>query len=99
MNGILGIGVRALLLVCLFSPVIAASPKTTPVECPPEMVCFTIEEAHRINVKLIELERDLKIAKAKKLRRFGPSIGCTVGYEFETSGPGINCGLMYGFRW
>lgn len=92
------IGVPVLLLMLALGTATAASPKPTLDECPSHLVCFTPAEAHRINVKLITLERDVKVAKIKKLKRFGTTIGCGAGHAFTTNEVNINCGVMWGFR-
>jgi len=74
------------------------SPQPTLQECPSHLVCFTPEEAHRINVKLIKLERDVKVAKISRIRRFGTTVGCGGTYGFVNDDVDLSCGVMWGFR-
>jgi hypothetical protein len=90
---------------CLVAALAAPAKLPDPVrDCPIGLVCYTPAEVGEISTKLITLERDVTIAKAK-VRRFGWTIGCGGGavptldagvLEVE---PKVVCGAIYGFRW
>jgi len=67
-------------------------------QCPKGLVCFTPEEAHRINVKLIKQERDVKVMAIQRIKRFGTTIGCGVTYGFVEDAIDASCGVMWGIR-
>jgi hypothetical protein len=58
-------------------------------DCPRGLICFTIEQAGAIDLKLIELTRDVKLAKAKE-RRFGIGATCGPGASMEVESSTIS---------
>jgi len=73
-------------------------------DCPVGLVCFRPAEIGEIDIRLIELERDLKIARAK-VARLGWTIGCGTGGSVAFDGGKIAleqhvvmCGAMWGLR-
>jgi hypothetical protein len=89
----------------LLTLALAAPAKPDPVrDCPVGLVCFTIEEAGAVDVKLIQMERDLKLAKAR-VKRLGVTAGCGPGAAVElvdgnlSIEPKLFCGLVWGMRW
>jgi hypothetical protein len=94
----------------VLAALIASGPKTAPAsvpapdpvkDCPRGLVCFTPTEIGEIDVKLILLERDLKIAKARG-KRFGFTAGCGPGIagrivnDETTLDAAIVCGVVWG---
>jgi len=72
-------------------------------DCPKNLVCFTTKEAAEIDRKLITLERDLALARVRKLRRFGWNFGPGAGASLDPTSPvGIRLDtgvyLTFGFR-
>jgi hypothetical protein len=95
----------AAMLLTAATVIATTTPTIDPVaDCPPGLVCFTLDEFQAINDKVIDLKADAALAKVKHLKRFGFSIGCgVVGYEAEDGGKGDfdyapGCAAVYGFR-
>ena len=95
----------AILLLLLFACSTAALSATPdPVrDCPKGLVCFTTKEAAEIDRKLITLERDLALARVRKLRRLGWNFGPGGGASLDPTSPvGIRLDagvyLTFGFR-
>ncbi len=73
-------------------------------DCPIGLVCFTIEQAVDINKRVIEMEKELSIAKASRHKPLGLCAGGGGGVsasldsgKFELT-PAVGGYLIYGFR-
>lgn len=91
---------------CVLAALLAASTPTVPDpvrDCPRGLVCFSAEEAGEIDVRLIELERDLRIERARG-KRFGFTAGCGPGVAARlidgdaTIDGAVVCGVVWGPR-
>jgi hypothetical protein len=91
----------ACLVAALASPAKAPDPVK---DCPIGLVCYSPAEVGDISTKMISLERDIAISKAR-IKRFGWTAGCGGGavpsfndgaLEVE---PKIVCGAIWGLRW
>lgn len=96
-----------ILAASLASTVLAADgrpPSPDPVkDCPKGLVCFTTAEAAQIDRKLITLQRDLDLARVKRLRRLGWNLGIGGGTSLDPTSPvGIRADIgiyaTFGFR-
>ena len=78
-------------------------PSEPPVKCPKGYVCLSLEVATLTDVKLVELDRDLKLAKAKS-KRLGGVLGCGVGVGLQVEDGDTTfdatpfCGVVWGWR-
>lgn len=93
-----------MIAACLIAAMLTmGSPPDAVRDCPKGLVCFTVDEAADIDVRLIELERDLKVARAKT-KRFGLTAGCGPGVAARvldgeaTLDSAIVCGVVWGPR-
>jgi len=85
--------------------VVAAPTASEPakVQCPKGYVCFTLADAADIDVRLIQLDADLRTAKARN-RRWGGVVGCgpVVALAVNDNKVDINgavaCGAFMGLR-
>jgi len=83
-----------------------ASPKpstASPLFAGPTDVCLSSDQAADIDTKIVVLERDLKLAKAKA-RKFGGVLGCGAGIGWKVD-QGVTtvdatpfCGAVFGWR-
>jgi len=70
---------------------------------PTQPVCFTVSDAADIDAKLVTLERDLKVARAKA-RKLGGVLGCGVGvgWQIDKGSTTVDsvpfCGVVFGWR-
>ena len=92
-----------LLLFACSTAALSATPPDPVKDCPPRLLCFTLAEAAEIDRKLITLERDLALARVKKLRRFGWNFGPGGGVSLDPDSPvgvRVDLGLYatFGFR-
>ena len=96
------------LLCAMPSTLLADSPNPT-TDCPEGLVCLLPAEAIALREKnldlrarIVELEEDLGIAKAKRLRRIGHNVGCGGGLAVVdgagTWEVGLYCGYLFGWR-
>lgn len=73
-------------------------------DCPVGLVCFTVREAGDIDLRMIALEKDVKLAKARS-KKLGLTAGCGPGTSIEvvsgavTFEPKVFCGVVWGLRW
>ena len=93
-----------LIAALVLTAAVAVKPPDPVKDCPIGLVCFTVAEVGEIDRKVITLERDIAIAKAR-VKRFGFVAGCGPGVAVEliegkvNVTPNINCSLAYGIRW
>ena len=68
-------------------------------DCPAGLVCLLPEESVKLRLKVIDLKEKLAVAKAKRLKRIGLTMGCGAGVPLagDTALDGF-CGVMWGFR-
>ena len=68
--------------------------------CPADLICFSITEWNEIRLKIIDLEEKEGLLRARKLGRFGSTVGCgggvSLSQEIEAN---LFCGYMWGLRW
>jgi len=66
-------------------------------------VCLSTDEAANVDAKLVTLERDLKVARAKA-RKLGGVLGCGVGvgWQIDNGSTTVDsvpfCGVVFGWR-
>lgn len=96
----------AFIVLCVALPCVAAptpAPESAKVRCPQGYVCFPLSVAADIDARLIQLDADLRVAKAKN-RRWGGVVGCGpfVGLAVRDSKVDLNgyvgCGAVLGLR-
>lgn len=90
--------------LCATAALAASAPKP-PVRppCPVGLVCFTPAEVAEIEKRVIVLERDLSIEKARSSRLglcAGPGAGYSVSYDEGTveASPSIGAYIVWGLR-
>ena len=83
----------------------AGSTENPSIACPQGYVCLRIKEAANLDRKLITLERDLALAKARGLHRVGWTVGCGPGLGSVVDEnlharvvPTFACGAFIGLR-
>ena len=90
-----------ILTILLFAPVgnLLSQPSVDE-RCPKDLVCFSITEWNVISLKIIALEESEGLLRAKRLGRFGSTVGCgggvSISQEIEAN---LFCGYMWGLRW
>jgi len=80
-------------------------------DCPPDLVCLTRDEAVALRsqeldlrAEIVNLREKLAVANAKRLKRFGGSVGCGGGVAAGNWGDGGTwtfapyCGYLWGWR-
>ena len=92
-----------ILLLIACSPLVLSATPDPVRDCPKGLTCFTTKEAAEIDRKLITLERDLALARVRKLRRLGWNFGPGGGVSLDPDSPvGMRADLgvyaTFGFR-